>query len=70
MHVRKMLASLGIQRAYVLVPTSVSVHEEEGIMSVSPEYSHLPQIETALMEAERKKAMAMIEIERQRRRMF
>ena len=65
---RKMLQLLGMERAHV---RSVGVHEEEGIlMDVSLDYSHSRQIETALLEAERKKAKALMEIERQRMRMF
>ena len=49
----------------------MGVHEEEGIlMDVSPDYRHSMQVETALLEAERKKAKALMEIERQRTRMF
>lgn len=66
---RKMLQLLGIERAYV--PPSVGVHEEEGtLMHVSLDYSHSRQIETALLDAELKKAKALMEMERQRMRMF
>ncbi len=50
---------------------SVGVHEEKGVpKNVSLDYNHLQQIEIDLLEVERKKAKALMEIERQRMRMF
>lgn len=64
---RKMLQLLGIERAFV---RSVGVSDEAGIrMDVSLDYSHSRQRKTALLEAERRKAKALMEIERQRMRM-
>jgi len=61
---------LGIQRAYVRVHTTVSGHPEEGSMHASLDYSPSRQIETAQLEAERKKANGITGNERQRMRMF
>ena len=67
----RILQLLGIQRAYVLSPASVGVHKKEDIlMDVSPVYSHSHQIETALLKAERMKAMALMETKRQHMKTF
>ena len=67
----RILQLLGIQRAYAFSPTSVGVHEEEGIlMDASPVYSYSHQIETALLKAERMKAMALVEMKRQSMKTF
>lgn len=65
---RRMLQLLGIDRAYV---RSAGVNEENDIHEgVTLDYSPSKQLETALLEAERKKAWAIMEIERQRMRML
>jgi hypothetical protein len=62
----RILQFLGIQRAYAFSPTSVGVHEEEGIlMDASPVYSNSHQIEIAFLRAEQMKAMALMETKRQ-----
>jgi hypothetical protein len=67
----RILLLLGIQRAYALSPTSVDVHEEEGIlMDTSPVYSDSHQIEIAFLRAERAKAMALMETKRQHMKTF
>jgi len=61
---RRMLELLGLERAYV---RSLGVPEEAGIrMDASLDYSRLRQIETALLEAERQRAKALMEMQRRR----
>jgi len=65
---RKMHALLGIERTHV---RPVDIQKEEGALtSLSLHRGHSRQIKTVLHEVEYKKAKALMEIERQRMRMF
>ena len=64
---REIVKLLEIAKAYV---RSVGVHEEDVLKDVSLDYSDSVQIKTALMQAEREKAKGIMEIQRQRMRMF
>jgi len=61
---RKMLQLLGIKRAYV---RSVGDDDEERTrIDVPLDYNYSKQNEAALLEAERKKAKGLLEMQRQR----
>jgi hypothetical protein len=60
-----------MKRAYVPPLTPVGIHDEKSISTnVFPSYDHSRQLEAVLLEAEQKKAKAIMWVEKKRMGLF